>query len=146
MGFEPTTTGITIRDSTTELQPPPGTGLPDRNRTCDPQLRRLMLYPTELRAANPQTNFCRAAGPHSTRQGRAEMKRLGADRERMVGARGFEPPTSCSQSKHSTGLSYAPTTGECSTRPIDARGGIDCGIDALRRRPERGSRRSRGST
>jgi hypothetical protein len=24
MGFEPTTTGITIRDSTTELQPPPG--------------------------------------------------------------------------------------------------------------------------
>ena len=25
------------------------TGLPDRDRTCDPQLRRLMLYPTELR-------------------------------------------------------------------------------------------------
>lgn len=25
-------------------------GLPDRNRTCDPQLRRLLLYPTELRA------------------------------------------------------------------------------------------------
>ena len=24
MGLEPTTTGITIRDSTTELQPPPG--------------------------------------------------------------------------------------------------------------------------
>jgi hypothetical protein len=23
-------------------------GLPNRNRTCDPQLRRLMLYPTEL--------------------------------------------------------------------------------------------------
>ena len=29
-------------------------GLPDRNRTCDPQLRRLLLYPTELRA-----DFCR---------------------------------------------------------------------------------------
>src|SRR5688572_14705563 len=27
----------------------------------------------------------------------------------LVGARGFEPPTSCSQSRHSTGLSYAPT-------------------------------------
>jgi hypothetical protein len=26
-------------------------GLPNRNRTCDPQLRRLMLYPTELWAA-----------------------------------------------------------------------------------------------
>ncbi len=24
-------------------------GLSDRNRTCDPQLRRLLLYPTELR-------------------------------------------------------------------------------------------------
>jgi hypothetical protein len=26
------------------------TGLPDRNRTCNPQLRRLVLYPVELRA------------------------------------------------------------------------------------------------
>ena len=25
-------------------------GLPDRNRTCNPQLRRLVLYPIELRA------------------------------------------------------------------------------------------------
>ena len=25
-------------------------GLPDRNRTCNPQLRRLVLYPVELRA------------------------------------------------------------------------------------------------
>ena len=66
MGFEPTTTGITIQDSTAELQPPPPakttyklsaeTGLPDRNRTCDPQLRRLMLYPTELRAESPGSN------------------------------------------------------------------------------------------
>lgn len=23
-------------------------GTPDRNRTCDPQLRRLLLYPPEL--------------------------------------------------------------------------------------------------
>jgi hypothetical protein len=60
MGFEPTTTGITIRDSTTELQPPSETGLPDRIRTCDPQLRRLMLYPTELRAANPSEGKTRA--------------------------------------------------------------------------------------
>ena len=27
----------------------------------------------------------------------------------MVGARGFEPPTSCSQSRRATGLRYAPT-------------------------------------
>ena len=54
MGFEPTTTGITIQDSTVELQPPRlqlyQPGLPDRTRTCDPQLRRLVLYPAELRA------------------------------------------------------------------------------------------------
>ena len=31
---------------------------------------------------------------------------LGGD---MVGARGFEPPTSCSQSRRATGLRYAPT-------------------------------------
>src|SRR3546814_9711016 len=30
----------------------------------------------------------------------------------MVGARGFEPPTSCSQSRHSTRLSYAPDRGK----------------------------------
>jgi hypothetical protein len=29
-------------------------GLPDRNRTCNPQLRRLVLYPVELRA---ETHF-----------------------------------------------------------------------------------------
>ena len=29
----------------------------------------------------------------------------------LVGVRGFEPPTSCYQSKHSTGLSYTPTAG-----------------------------------
>ena len=68
MGLEPTTTGITIRDSTPELQPPPvkrvrpargrasfarrlpGSGAPDRTRTCYPRLRRPVLYPDELRA------------------------------------------------------------------------------------------------
>ena len=74
MGLEPTTTGITIRgstnwatattgawrrthqtsaakiDSSVGAAPAGRTGLPDRIRTCDPQLRRLMLYPTELRA------------------------------------------------------------------------------------------------
>jgi hypothetical protein len=29
---------------------PTDTGVPDRNRTCNPQLRRLVLYPVELRA------------------------------------------------------------------------------------------------
>ena len=30
------------------------TGLPDRDRTCNPQLRRLVLYPIELRAEFPR--------------------------------------------------------------------------------------------
>ena len=34
----------------TELPPPLKPGLPDRDRTCNPQLRRLVLYPIELRA------------------------------------------------------------------------------------------------
>src|SRR5579885_523241 len=35
---------------------------------------------------------------------------LGLNVEDLVGATGFEPATSCSQSRHSTGLSYAPTS------------------------------------
>ncbi len=87
MGFEPTTTGITIRDSnrlsyahhnfvcadtTIPRNPDAATplknpalfskcGAPDRNRTCNPQLRRLVLYPVELRAP------CSSAAPSSPR-------------------------------------------------------------------------------
>src|SRR5206468_2509436 len=50
-----------------------GFGAPGRNRTCDNQLRRLGLSPTELRA------------------------RISSG-VKLVGARGFEPPTASSQS------------------------------------------------
>ena len=66
MGLEPTTTGITIRDSTNwatatikwmlfnlgneDISTIFLDGVPDRNRTCNPQLRRLVLFPIELRA------------------------------------------------------------------------------------------------
>src|SRR5512140_2950397 len=61
MGFEPTTTGITIQDSTAELQPPlrSTSGAPDRIRTCYPRLRRPVLYPDELRAPS-ESNPARA--------------------------------------------------------------------------------------
>src|SRR3989338_217583 len=68
------------------------TGVPDRNRTCNPQLRRLVLYPVELRAQS----FCSTIlMPLNT------FKNL-------VGVEGFEPPTSCSQSRRATRLRYTP--------------------------------------
>src|SRR5256714_4618380 len=54
-------------------------GAPGGTRTPDPQLRRLLLYPPELLALR-----------------------------RGVGAPGFEPGTSCSQSRRDTRLRYAP--------------------------------------
>ena len=60
-----------------------------------------MLYPTELRAADRLD-----AGVIPDR-----LPGSG-----LVGARGFEPPTSCSQSKHSTRLSYAPENRDCSAK------------------------------
>ncbi len=52
------------------------TNAPDRNRTCNPRLRRSVLYPVELRALMPirAKNF-------------------------VVGAVGFELTTLCSQSR-----------------------------------------------
>lgn len=55
MGFEPTTTGITIRDSNQlsyshHIKNFSTLGTPDRNRTCNRPLRRRVLYPVELRA------------------------------------------------------------------------------------------------
>src|SRR4051812_22758547 len=55
-------------------------GARDRIRTCDLQLRRLTLYPAELRARCPSN----------------------------IGASGFEPPISWSRTRRFTGLSYAP--------------------------------------
>nr|SPS05940.1 conserved protein of unknown function [Candidatus Nitrotoga fabula] len=59
----------------------PVIGVPDRNRTCNPQLRRLVLYPIELRAQFPEEPF--------------DSVPLGY----LVGVERFELPTSCSQSR-----------------------------------------------
>ena len=42
-------------------------GTPDRIRTCDPRLRRPMLYPTELRALNGSTGGIRTLNPKGRR-------------------------------------------------------------------------------
>ena len=65
-------------------------GAPGGNRTPDPQLRRLLLYPTELLALQSrQAGLLQASSC-------------------QVGAPGFEPGTSCSQSRRDTWLRYAP--------------------------------------
>ena len=38
----------------------------------------------------------------------------------LVGVRGFEPPTSCSQSKRATGLRYTPSASLCHRDRADA--------------------------
>ena len=71
--------------------------LPDRNRTCNPRLRRPVLYPVELRA-----------------------DRRGHRGQALVGVERFELPTSCSQSKRATGLRYTPR-GANNTYPFGSR-------------------------
>jgi hypothetical protein len=71
-------------------------GTPGRTRTCDPRLRRPLLYPAELRA--PCTVLLR-----------------------LVGVEGFEPPTSCSQSRCATRLRYTPRFGNALTRNYETR-------------------------
>ena len=63
-------------------------GVPGRNRTRNHRLRRSVLYPLSY--------------GHSIR--RLHLPGTGL----VVGVRGFEPPTSCSQSRRATGLRYTP--------------------------------------
>jgi hypothetical protein len=75
-------------------------GAPGRNRTCNHRLRRPVLYPVELRAR----------GAHDSQTDRSEHAAAGSARcgPKLVGVEGFEPPTSCSQSRRATRLRYTP--------------------------------------
>jgi hypothetical protein len=68
-------------------------GAPDRNRTCNHQLRRLVLYPLSYGRQRTPAHYI----PSITR---VQLK--------MVGVEGFEPPTPCSQSRCATRLRYTP--------------------------------------
>ena len=89
-GLAVTAPAVTFEPRRGETTCDPGENTPGRTRTCDPRLRRPVLYPAELRAG-------RAVGPGA-----------GSRRKHLVGARGFEPPTPCAQGRCATRLRYAP--------------------------------------
>ena len=99
----------------------PAHGAPGGNRTPDRRIRNPLLYPTELQAQapplarwparrnDPPRRTGVAPAPAITGAGRHRRGHLLAAGGMLVGARGFEPPTPCSQSRCATGLRHAPT-------------------------------------
>jgi hypothetical protein len=91
----------------------PRFGTPGRTRTCDPRLRRPLLYPAELRAHvwDPRPGNTSAVWPNSApdRNPAPSGDRVRSSAARpLVGVEGFEPPTPCSQSRCATRLRYTP--------------------------------------
>ncbi len=87
-------------------------GAPEGIRTPDPQLRRLLLYPPELQAHVIANFGLRIANSHNQRSSfsLAQFAIYNSQSAiEMVGARGFEPPAFCSQSRRATGLRHAPS-------------------------------------
>ncbi len=77
---------------------------PGGTRTPDQQLRRLPLYPSELLA--PALPLVPPSGSRTWTHRAGPLHRHTSYHE--IGAAGFEPATSCSQSRRDTGLRYAP--------------------------------------
>src|SRR2546425_1520328 len=108
MGLEPTTTGITTLDSTFELRPPLQLACPAGLEPTTPSLE----------------GWCSI---------RLSYGQPGKKTKNLVGVRGFEPPTSCSQSKRATRLRHTPKMAANDTlsassgqRRLLATGGVFC--------------------
>ena len=97
-------------------------GAPGRTRTCNPRLRRPMLYPVELQAQNSvRANIPRPDSHSGCRSNpvRPAARRISAGfvtpsimaiPAQLVGVAGFEPATYCSQSSCATRLRYTPAS------------------------------------
>ena len=108
MGFEPTTTGITIQDSTAELHPP----LIFAMLSCG-----LLVRPTGLEPVTPglegRCSIQMSYGRKMVSQAILAFALRVAPQthfvpDEMVGVEGFEPTTPCSQSRCATRLRYTP--------------------------------------
>jgi hypothetical protein len=108
-GFEPATLGITIRCSNRLSyihHRASWPGAPGGSRTPNRRSRSPMLYPVELRALDRNCAPGRPGPPNENRVAAG-----------MVGVEGFEPPTSCSQSRRATRLRYTPSAWTSSDPP-----------------------------
>jgi hypothetical protein len=108
-------------------------GAPGRIRTCDPRIRSPLLYPAELQAHMPSRPLWLSTGERAGDGIRTRDKRLGrpmlcqlsytrlrmscCSNRTMVGTRGFEPPTPCSQSRCATRLRHVPSSVRLRLRP-----------------------------
>jgi hypothetical protein len=90
---------------------------PDRIRTYDPRLRRPLLCPTELRAQKRSTR---------SSEGFPQSRRAAGTR---IGALGFEPRASCSQSRRANRAALRPAEHDSLT-------GGDAGVNPLSHRLE----------
>src|SRR3954468_15237394 len=91
MGFDPTTTRITIWDSTVELRPPLTS------------LRTLLACPAGIEPTTPSLEgWCSIQLSYGQPGLHLQLHFF------LVGVRGFEPPTSWSQTRRATGLRYTP--------------------------------------
>src|SRR5437764_12366151 len=107
MGLEPTTTGITIRDSTFELRSPS---------------YAILACPAGLEPTTPSLEgWCSI---------RLSYGQPGKNVKNLVGARGFEPPTSCSQSRRATSLRHAPkmAANDTLSASFEQRGSLATGV------------------
>ena len=84
----------------------------------DPRLRRPVLYPTELLPHGSQCAHETNKKREITNFASACLSVVSSRKQSgLVGVRGFEPPTSCSQSKRATGLRYTPRTADITCTP-----------------------------
>ncbi len=111
----------------------PSLGAPGRIRTCGPRIRSPLLYPAELQALGSNTAAVASGRRKSGRRGsnprHSAWKADALPTElhppaspcrpsrTVVGTRGFEPPTPCSQSRCATRLRHVPTAAHPWLRP-----------------------------